>query len=32
MTKPELITNEVYKELFDNYVEEQVDELNNAGI
>lgn len=32
MTKPKLITDEIYKELFDNYAEEQVDELNNADI
>ena len=32
MTNPELIADEIYNELFDNYLEEQVEELNNADI
>ena len=32
MNNSELISDEIYKELFENYVEEQVDELNNADI
>lgn len=32
MIRRNLITDEIYKELFDNYLEEQVDELNNADI
>lgn len=32
MTNPELVSNEIHRELFDGYIEEQVDELNNADI
>lgn len=32
MNNSELISNEIYHELFDGYFEEQVDELNNSDI
>ena len=32
MNYSELIADEIYNELFENYLEEQVDELNNADI
>lgn len=32
MKKSELISNEIYTEIFDSYLQEQVDELNNADI
>lgn len=32
MTNPELIADEIYRELFENYLEEQIEELSSADI